>query len=130
MRLKSEKGQAMVEFALVLPILILILCGIIDFGWIFGNQLLANNASREAARYSAVHYSDSSSDNDQEIARDIVLARAPTLSSPSVTLTQSASGDSVTVTINTTVEVLTPIIAAFFSDGEADITASCEMRLE
>lgn len=128
MRLKNEKGQAMVEFALVLPILILILCGIIDFGWIFGNQLLANNASREAARYSAVHYYDSSSDNDQEIARGIVLARAPTLSSPDVTLTPS--GDSVTVTVNSTVEVLTPIIAAFFTDGECDITAVCEMRLE
>jgi uncharacterized protein (UPF0333 family) len=35
---KNEKGQAMVEFALIVPLLILLLCGIIDFGWIFGNQ--------------------------------------------------------------------------------------------
>jgi Flp pilus assembly protein TadG len=128
MRIKSEKGQAMVEFALILPILVLILCGIIDFGWIFGNQLLANNAAREAARYTAVHYNDSSTDNDQQTARGIVLARAPTLDSPTVNLTHS--GDSVTVTVNTTVEVLTPIIAAFFPDGECDIEADCEMRLE
>lgn len=57
MKLKSEKGQAMVEFALVLPILLLLIGGIIDFGLIFNQKVLANNASREAARYVAVHYS-------------------------------------------------------------------------
>jgi len=56
MRRKSEKGQAMVEFALVLPVLLLIIAGIIDFGLIFNQKVLANNASREAARYVAVNY--------------------------------------------------------------------------
>lgn len=36
---RKEDGQAMVEFALILPIFLLILCGIIDFGWLFYNQL-------------------------------------------------------------------------------------------
>ena len=35
MKRKRESGQAMVEFALILPILLLIVCGIIDFGWLF-----------------------------------------------------------------------------------------------
>jgi hypothetical protein len=56
MRFHNEDGQALVEFALVLPVLILLLGGIIDFGWIFGNQILANNACRDTARYTAVHY--------------------------------------------------------------------------
>jgi len=33
-KLKNEKGQAFVEFAIVLPLLLMILCGIIDYGWI------------------------------------------------------------------------------------------------
>ena len=33
--LKSEKGQSMVEFALVVPLLLTILCGIIDMGWAY-----------------------------------------------------------------------------------------------
>ena len=33
--LKREKGQSIVEFALVLPLILLIVCGIIDFGWLF-----------------------------------------------------------------------------------------------
>ena len=118
----------MVEFALVLPILLLILCGIIDFGWIFGNQLLATNASREAARYTAIHYYDSSSDDDQAGAAGIVSTRAPTLESTVVTLNKS--NDSITVYISGDVSIVTPIISALFPSGKYPITAQCTMRLE
>lgn len=65
MRRKSEKGQAMVEFALLLLPLLLILGGIIDFGWVFHQQVIANNASREAARYASVYYNQTGySDTD------------------------------------------------------------------
>lgn len=49
-RVKSEEGQALVEFALVLPLLLLIICGMMDFGWLFYNQLNVDNTAREAAR--------------------------------------------------------------------------------
>ena len=54
-KFRREDGQSMVEFALILPIFLLILCGIIDFGWLFYNQLSLNNACREGARYAVVH---------------------------------------------------------------------------
>lgn len=57
MRGRPRSGQALVEFALVFPIFILILMSIITFGlYIFYNQQLTN-AAREAARYAAVHSS-------------------------------------------------------------------------
>lgn len=127
---KNENGQAMVEFALLLPILLLLFSGIINFGWIFGNQLLANNAAREAARYTAIHYSDSSSDNDGAVAAGIVTARAPTLVSTSVTVSKSASGDSITVNIGSHVNLLTPLMSAIFPNGQYSVTAQCTMRLE
>ena len=37
---KRENGQSAVEFALVLPILLLIVCGILDFGWLFYNYYM------------------------------------------------------------------------------------------
>ena len=128
MRVISEKGQATVEFALVLPILLLLLCGIIDFGWVFGNKLLAENAVREAARYTAIHYYDSSSDDDRAAAAGIVVARAPTLDAPAVTI--SISGGAVTVNVSSSVDMLTPIIAIFFPDGKFNITSQCTMKLE
>lgn len=55
---KREKGQSAVEFALVLPILLLIVCGILDFGWLFYNQLSVENACREGARVGCVNAQD------------------------------------------------------------------------
>ena len=49
-RLSSQKGASMVEFALVLPILLLILLGMIEFGIILYNQQVITNASREGCR--------------------------------------------------------------------------------
>lgn len=53
--MKKENGQSAVEFALVLPILLLIVCGILDFGWLFYNQLSVENACREGARVGCVN---------------------------------------------------------------------------
>lgn len=130
MCLKDESGQAIVEFALVLPILLLLVCGIIDFGWIFGNQLLANNACREATRYSAIHYNDSSVDDDQAAASQIVANSAPSLISPVVTLTESAADNSVNIVVTSQVDVLTPILSSFFPDGKYTVSAQCVMKLE
>jgi Flp pilus assembly protein TadG len=128
MRKDKEKGQAMVEFALVLPIILLLLSGIIDFGWIFGNQLMADNACREAARYTAVHYYDSSADDDQAVAAGIVAEKAPTLDS-SVALSVSGAGDVSTV-VTGQVDLLTPFFSSFFENGQYTVTATCVMKLE
>lgn len=49
-RLASEKGAELIEFALVLPLLLLILFGIIDFGLLFQRYETVTNAAREGAR--------------------------------------------------------------------------------
>ncbi len=51
---KNEKGQSMVEFALILPVLILIVAGIVDFGWLFWGKMTLTSAAREGARVYAV----------------------------------------------------------------------------
>jgi TadE-like protein len=56
---EHRSGQALVEFALVFPLFLMLLFSIISFGlYVFYNQQLAN-AAREAARYAAVHSSTS-----------------------------------------------------------------------
>ena len=49
-KVKREDGQAMVEFALILPVFLLILCGIIDFGWLFYNQLSLRSEERRVGK--------------------------------------------------------------------------------
>lgn len=47
---KSQRGAAALEFALVVPILIVLVFGIADFGFMFNNQAVVSNAARDAAR--------------------------------------------------------------------------------
>jgi len=48
--LQNNRGVAAVELAICLPILILLVCGSIEFGLLFYNQQVITNASREGAR--------------------------------------------------------------------------------
>jgi Flp pilus assembly protein TadG len=56
--LRSQKGQDLVEFALILPILVLLLAGIVDLGRAFHSYIVIANASREGARYASHFPSD------------------------------------------------------------------------
>lgn len=56
--IRSQKGQATVELALCLVILLLIIFGIIDFGRIFQAYLTTNHASREGARLATLGAAD------------------------------------------------------------------------
>jgi Flp pilus assembly protein TadG len=53
--LVDERGVALVEFALVLPLLLLIVLGIVDFGRAFGYKNQETHLANEAARYAAVN---------------------------------------------------------------------------
>lgn len=55
-RKAREGGQAIVEFALALPLLMLILCAIIDFGWIYLNEFKAEQAAYEGARCASINH--------------------------------------------------------------------------
>jgi Flp pilus assembly protein TadG len=94
---KSENGQAMVEFALVAPILFLILFGIIQFGIAFMHSVTLTDAVRAGARKAAVSRTAA---NPTQAATTAVLGAATDLdpSKLSVNVTSSwVSGNTVTV---------------------------------
>ncbi len=65
-RLRGEEGQATVEFALVLPILILLVVGIFEFGRAWNAHQVITDAVREGARTAAVA--------NQEVTRDSITS--------------------------------------------------------
>jgi Flp pilus assembly protein TadG len=66
---RRERGAAAVEMAIVLPLLLLIVGGIVDFGRFFYTQNIVVNAAREGARSRALNYSvvDSTTRVDQSL---------------------------------------------------------------
>ena len=126
---RGESGQSLVEFAMVLPLLLLILFAIIDFGRIYQGQVTLTNAVREGARLGSVGGS-----SGQIAAR--VAATSGGLS-PSVTTTiPGAAGGSVMVEANATVTLITPLgnlITRVFGGTMSNsfaLNARADMRLE
>jgi Flp pilus assembly protein TadG len=56
--IKNEQGQTMVEFALVIPVLLVILFGVIQFGVLYNNYVTLTDATRAGARKAAVSRQD------------------------------------------------------------------------
>jgi len=87
---ERSEGQAMVEFALILPIALLILLGIIQFGFLFAGHIGVTNAVRETARYgstSAVNDATTATANAGQICtylKNTAMTRVPGYSSSNV----------------------------------------------
>jgi Flp pilus assembly protein TadG len=55
---RRDRGAAAVEFALVLPVLLLVMCGIVDFGRAYNAQVTLTQSAREGARLAALAQPD------------------------------------------------------------------------
>ncbi len=54
-RLKSPQGQTLIEFAFVLPVILVFFFALVDFGIAIDRRIVLQHAVREGARYGAVH---------------------------------------------------------------------------
>jgi len=136
---KTEAGQALVEFTLILPIFLLLLFAIVDFGRGFYTWVLVTNAAREGARMAAVQ-SDAST-IDQRIYDSFCdnypssCGLDPAKLSISKTNVQGSRGSAVQIDLSYDFQFATPIggILNIVSGGSLTaptITAHSSMRLE
>jgi hypothetical protein len=116
---KHEKGASTVEFALVVPVLILLLFGIIQFGMAFGDQLAITHAAREGARLAAVGAFDEASVRSRAYP---VVPTAVTVSYPN----GNTHGEAVQVKIEYDMTINIP----FFGERHLPLASLAQMRLE
>ncbi|KRC61908.1 hypothetical protein ASE14_14080 [Agromyces sp. Root81] len=104
---KNERGAAAVEFALVVPLLLIMLFAIIDVGWVFSQQLAVTTAAREGARVFAIHNSDEDglAQTKAEARAAELVSGTPTFSYPS--LCTSADDDELVMVVTTPLTDLT-----------------------
>ena len=68
---RSKKAQAMVEFALIIPILLLVIVGLIEYGRLFYAWLIVENSTRFGIRYAtAGSYNASYCEDSAVVAQD------------------------------------------------------------
>ena len=99
-----DAGAAAVEMALVLPILMLLICGIIDFGRAYNTQLTLTHAAREGARVWALG-------GTQATVTTRVTDATDGMTGVSVTTTTCTFGSATTVTVTASFTYITPMIA-------------------
>lgn len=119
-QLRGEQGAAAVEFALVLPVLVLLLCGIVDFGRAYNARITLSHAAREAARVWAL-----GGTADQTTAR--ARSTATGLSGVTATTTTCTFGQLTSVTVKASFGFATPLIADL-APGLSSLSAEGVMR--
>lgn len=109
---RKEKGAVAVEMAIVLPMLLLILLGTIEFGRVFNVQVSLTQAAREGARYAAIHHDEPGLD-----VEGAALAAAPALSGLGVSVADNASDCSTDSNVEVTASVALPSLTGFLDAG-------------
>lgn len=122
----SERGATLVEFAILAPFLILLVFGIIDFGWAMGSYNDVRHGAREAARLAAVNA------GDETTMGTMVCDSMDMATGATITFTDSATG---AVGEQAVVSVTAPLSAISGLNLTAvflppDLTSTVRIRLE
>ncbi len=130
------RGQALVEFALVLPLFLLLIAGIVDMGMGLNSSITVTNAAREGARLGTVNPNAAAIEarvrgmatglNQTDLTVTSSCAR-PVGSIPSTcTLASWQAGDSVIVTVNYLYRFIWPLAVG----NTFQLSSTAQMRLE
>lgn len=113
----SERGAVAVEFALLAPILVMLLLGISEFGRAYNAQVTLSSAAREGVRVMAISNSPSAA---RTAARNSATALKPALSDTNITITPAtcATGIQVTLKITYSLSTMTGIAGPFTMEGK------------
>ncbi len=128
----TESGQTLVEFSMVLPIMLVLIFALVDFGRAFHTWLVVTNAAREGARTAAVQ-------QDMFAVQTRITESAASLDTSRLTITasniQGARGETVEIDLAYDFEFVTPLggLLSVISGGNLSapaITGQSSMRLE
>jgi Flp pilus assembly protein TadG len=133
----GRRAAVAVEMAVVLPIMLLVVLGIIEFGRAMMVSNLLTSAAREGAREAALP-----DRNDTEV-KGVVVARLNASNIPAVTgdvkvlvngveknASEATTGDTITVTVNVTVKKVTWLPTSFILKSTDKLGGQAVMRRE
>ena len=125
---RRARAAAVVEFAVVLPLLLTILFGIIEYGWVFMVRQTLQTAAREGCRLAVLQ---TSVDPYTNVTERVGQVMGPTgLTTYSVTMSHATVATPVeTVTITIPYDDVS-LLGGFFGTHDYDLGGTCSMRKE
>jgi hypothetical protein len=134
---KAERGASMVEFALLMPLLFLLLFGIIEFGWLYSQNLDVRHGAREGVRLAAVNFPEGPppnsgvrSDANQLALIAEICSRMQAADNVTIELTSAGNvGDPATGTVVGAGQTLTGFLD-FLLPSTINLNSTVEIRLE
>jgi Flp pilus assembly protein TadG len=124
-RNKGERGTATAEFALVLPLVLLMALALVQVGLLVKDQIVVEEAARAGAREAAVTTDDAE-------ARDAAIAAAVSLDTDQLEVTvdrEGGVGSAVNVTVVYHAPIDIPLVSWLFP-ADVDVTGVATMRQE
>ena len=112
----SERGAVAVEFALLAPVLVMLLLGIMEFGRAYNAQVTISSAAREGVRVMAIGNSPTAA---RTAAKDAAVSLQPALSDANITISPSTctTGAQMTFKITINLSTMTGIAGPFPMEG-------------
>ena len=148
-RFGSTKGQSSVEFAVVSTVFLLLLFAVMDYGWLMFAQMNVRQAVDDGGRYASTGQENGANTRVQSIISTVqneisvagvsasnlqicsALGGCYNPQNKSGTLgAAGAPGDTVTLTLTSTLPLMTPLIGQFFPTGGYTFTASATFKNE
>ena len=113
----SERGAAAVEFAILLPLLLMLVLGTIEFGRAYNAQITLTNAARDGVRVMAIGNDPAGA---KTAAQNAAASVSTTIPSSDITLSTNtcSTGAQVTLTIKYNLATITGIAGPFPMTGK------------
>jgi len=146
-RARNQRGAVAVEFALIMPMMCLLVFGIIEFGFMLNRDMIVGNASRDGAR--AASLGDTYADTRASIVAELAASGIPTTVADGTTITidckkpdgtacnatsttydaAAVSGSTAMINVEYDHTLITPFISTLLGDV-VTLEQSTQMRVE
>jgi Flp pilus assembly protein TadG len=122
---RNDRGASLVEFAVMMPLLVLLLLGMLEFGWAFAQQIDVRSKAREGLRIAIVD--EALTDIQARICADDIV-KASDINSITIN-TATDVGKSIDLTVEAELRQITGLFGVFWG-ASPTITSTVEGRVE
>ena len=126
---RAEEGQALVEFALIMPFLLLFIIGIVEFGRAWNLHQVVTDAAREGARRGAIYDPSVTVDTVTNTVMDALRAAGANTANARVVVADGAAGEPITVGVELDYRFIFFGALKKWTTGESTITLATSVTM-